>query len=257
MSLTSALSSVNTPTVLAVLAWLVMGKPLTIAAYSYWARRNAGSPRRVFRGAVVTAEQSRWEARSLVLVLTDASLLLVLITTDVLRLGPDTPGRILFTTCAVGLWAEVWFYFVHRWMHATDLGWWIHQHHHRSIAVQPLTAASFSFCEKFFVYTAAWQLFLAVMSRFVPVSIVGIALHYTFYFLTSPLAHSNIEPVPAAVAELPFNLGKILGSATGHALHHVRNDTNLGFQTTLLDRLFGTYATPTSDDRASFKGAQP
>jgi sterol desaturase/sphingolipid hydroxylase (fatty acid hydroxylase superfamily) len=78
------------------------------------------------------------------------------------------------------------------------------------------------------------------MSYFLPITLGGIAFFYTWYYFTSPIAHSNAETSPPWLDALPLGLGRVLGSPTSHALHHGRYDKNYGFITTIFDRLHGT-----------------
>jgi len=234
------------PTFVLILLWLAFGKLLSIGFFSLLARQPGLRARRVI-AAEVGREQTRRELRSAWLVLTDPAVLALLVWMGWIRFAEETWAHAAFTAAVFFLWAEVWFYGTHRLMHKSDWLWAFHEKHHLSEVPQPLTATSFSLVEKLFFYTCGWLGFLAVLSWWAPVSLYGIAAFYSYYFITSPLAHSNLELQPAWVHDLPGGLGKILGTATGHAVHHGRHDLNYGFITSVLDRVFGTYWAGTED----------
>jgi sterol desaturase/sphingolipid hydroxylase (fatty acid hydroxylase superfamily) len=236
-------STIFQPHVIAWLVWLAIGKLLLIGAYTIWARHPVTAAYRTFPDGVITPEQSHREWRCAWLVMTDAAVLTAMLQLGLLRLGGDGLVSILKTIIVMAVWVEIWFYVSHVWLHATKLGWRMHQHHHLSVIVQPISATSFSFAEKFFIYSLGWLCVPAALSHVMPLSIVGIGIFYTYYFLTSPIAHSNVEPMPAWVTRLPL-LGKAIAKGSGHQLHHVHNRINLGANTTVLDRLFGTYLDP-------------
>jgi lathosterol oxidase len=218
------------------LGWLAIGKLFTIALIHALARRPPFAERRVYALAARPG-QTRLELRSAWLLLTDPIVLGVLVATGALRLAPSTLGASLATFGIMFLWTDVWMYWNHRAMHSWKWAWRIHAHHHRSRITQPSSAISFSLGEKLGCYTLGWLLPIAALSWIAPIAFAGIIAFYSFYFVTSPLAHGNFE-----LASHPLRWPmKALGTATGHAMHHARVTGNYGFLTSLHDRLFGTH----------------
>jgi sterol desaturase/sphingolipid hydroxylase (fatty acid hydroxylase superfamily) len=218
------------------LGWLAGGKLLTIALVEWLSRRAPFSDRKVY--AVPARDgQTRLERRAAWLLLTDPLVLGLLIASGVLRLSPSSLGASVATFGILFVWTDLWMYWNHRAMHHWKWLWRIHAHHHRSRVTQPTSAISFSLGEKLLFYTLGWLLPLAAWSQVAPVSFAGIVAFYSFYFVTSPLAHANFE-----LASHPLHWPmKALGTATGHALHHGRVTGNYGFLTSVHDRLFGTH----------------
>lgn len=233
---------VFTPNFLIVLLWIGFGKLITIGLFTFICNLPSKRQLRVY-DIEIKKEQVVWELKASWLVLTDPIVLALLAWFRLIKFAPESPANILFTIAVFFVWAEVWFYWTHRLMHNQPLLWKIHRHHHLSKISQPLTAASFSFVEKFVFYTCGWLLFLSAVSWFVPISLYGIVAFYSYYFFTSPIAHSNTELSAHLLGKLPLSMGNIIGTATGHAIHHVQSNVNFGFITTVLDRVFGTYQT--------------
>jgi Fatty acid hydroxylase superfamily len=215
---------------LVVFLWLTLGKLLTVSLFT--AISNLPSKRAIrFYNIEVSSEQTHLEMQSSWLVILDPLFLTLLIWFGWLKLAPESLGTFLLT------------------MHQSNLLWKIHQRHHISKVTQPQTAFSFSFLEKFTLYTCGCFLFLALVSQFIPISLYGIVALYTYYdFISGPLGHANteIEIFPSWLPKLPFGLSKFLGTSSDHALHHQRYNVNLGFLTPIMDRIFGTYQ-PGSD----------
>lgn len=232
---------------LVLLLWIGLGKFVTIAVVQLIADSPHGRSRRVFNVAIEDPNQARREFRSPWLLTTDAIALAILMALGWIKIGPDRVANVLLTAAFLFVWIEIWFYFSHRAMHASNYLWRFHNHHHLSVVLRPMSAASFSIVEKAFFYTTAWVGSLLVLSWWMPISLLGVALYYTIYYISSSGAHSNTELLPAFMHKLPFGLGRILGSSTAHALHHVRYRGNYGFLTSVLDRIFGTYI-PSTDE---------
>jgi Delta7-sterol 5-desaturase len=220
------------------LGWLAGGKLLTIGLIERLSRRAPFANRKVY--AVPARDgQARLELGAAWMLLTDPIVLGLLIAGDALHLAPSSLGASLGTFAFLFVWTDVWGYWNHRAMHHWKWLWRIHAHHHRSRVTQPTSAISFSFAEKLGFYTLGWLLPLAAWSHVAPVAFAGIVAFYSFYFVSSPIAHGNFE---FASHRLRWPM-KALGTATSHALHHARVTGNYGFLTSLHDRWFGTYWT--------------
>ncbi|WP_392535634.1 sterol desaturase family protein [Nostoc sp. C117] len=233
-----------TPELISVLLWLAFGKLLIIGLFTILNDLPSKQKLRVFN-IKISREQTIRELKAIWVVFTDVFALTLLVGFSLIRLASDSPTNILVTFVTFFLWIEVWFYWTHRWMHKSDFLWKIHEYHHLSQVNQPLTATSFSIIEKFVFYTCGWFLLPTLISWYIPISADGIALYFTYYYISSAIAHSNTEFTYSIQKHLPFGLDKFSGSGTGHALHHARYDTNFGLLSSILDRIFGTYAEDT------------
>ncbi|CCJ06565.1 sterol desaturase family protein [Methylocystis sp. SC2] len=139
------------------------------------------------------------------------------------------------TALATTLWAEVWHYVSHRAFHLPALHW-IHAEHHRSRINSPFTAISFSFTEKL-IFDLGLLGPLAVIDHFVSLNIYGVAAWLIGYLVINSFSHANFE-----IKSRDYNewSGKVLTTATYHALHHSRYTGNYGLGTRIMDRAFGT-----------------
>lgn len=181
--------------------------------------------------------QDAWERRNgLITTPVHALILLLLFATGGLRVLEDGVGRAVMSFAIAFIWTEVWHYATHRAMHRPMLHG-IHREHHRSRLTQPWTSVSFSFAEKF-VFSAGILGFLALMSRWVPQSVIGITVYYVLYFYTNTLGHANVEFRKAGYRTTW--MGKVFNSPSYHAMHHARYTQNFGLLTPWLDKLLGT-----------------
>jgi Delta7-sterol 5-desaturase len=235
---------VFTSELVGLLLWLSFGKPLAILIITVICELPSSRNLHIFN-IQIFREQTIRELKSTWLIFTDAFMLMLLVKFNIVRFGSNSPINIMLTFSAFFLWIEIWFYWCHRLMHKNNLLWKVHEYHHLSEINQPLTASSFSMVEKFVFYTCGWFLLPTVVSWFNPLSTLGVGLYFAYYYASSAIAHSNTELTYSFQKHLPFGIGKCLGSATGHALHHARYDTNFGLLSSIPDRLFGTYAKDT------------
>lgn len=233
-----------TPELISVLLWLGFGKLLIIGMFTFLNDLPSNRKLRVFN-IKISREQTIRELKATWVVFTDAFVLAILVGFGSIELAPNWPINVLVTFVTFFVWVEVWFYWTHRWMHHSEILWKIHKHHHLSKVNQPLTATSFSTIEKFVFYTCGWLFLPTVISWYIPICPFGIALYFTYYYISSAIAHSNTEYSYSIQKHLPLGLDKLPGSSTGHALHHARYNVNFGLLTSVLDRAFGTYAKDT------------
>jgi lathosterol oxidase len=144
-------------------------------------------------------------------------------------------SSVIATALATTLWAEVWHYVSHRALHLPALHW-IHVEHHRSRLNSPFTAISFSFPEKI-IFDLGLLGPLAVIDCFVSLNLYGVAAWLIGYLVINSFSHANFE-----IKSRDYNkwFGKMLTSATYHALHHSRYTGNYGLGTRIMDRAFDT-----------------
>lgn len=239
-----------TSELLGILLWIGLGKLLIIGLFTVLRDLPAFQPIRVYK-LNISSEQIVRELKATWVVITDGVVLALLAGFGLIKFAPNSLGNILLTLVIFFVWVEIWFYWTHRWMHQSEVLWKVHEHHHLSIINHPLTATSFSFLEKFVFYTCGWFFLPTLLSWYIPLSPYGIAAYFTFYYVGSVIAHSNTEFSYSIQKHIPLGMDKLLGSGTGHAIHHARYNVNFGLSTSVLDRVFGTYAQDTQKVRQS------
>ena len=224
-----------------VFLWLSLGKIVAVVFVTVVTDLPYFKARRIYTHRAIERSQWNREWRGVLLAPTDAIVLIVLVLSDFIRISEEVGlGTHLKTILVMILWVDFWMYFVHRVMHKSPLLWKIHRHHHLSIIAQPATALSFSFCEKFFFYSTGWLVGVAAISRFFPISFEGIIAYFSIYYFLSAASHGNTD-------YFKDHLG-LLQSPPIHGLHHVKPSVNYGFWTTIYDRIFGTYRSPSVEE---------
>jgi lathosterol oxidase len=153
-----------------------------------------------------------------------------------LFLPSESAVTIPITFLITFLWTEVWHYFSHRALHTRPL-FFIHLEHHRSMTTGPWTAVSFSVLEKL-IFSLGIVLPIALVSRIMPVSFIGVCLYYLFYFVTNVIGHSNVEIRKSGYTKKW--MGKVINTPSYHAMHHARFIKNYGLITSVFDRMFNT-----------------
>ncbi len=128
---------------------------------------------------------------------------------------------------------DTYFYWTHRWMHATRSGWRTHAFHHQFEAPTPWSAFSLHPLE-------AWidAGILPLIAFSIPAHPLALLLFSTFMTLTTAWLHLGYELWPRALRETAF--GGMLMSATAHAAHHEGVRGNYGLYTTAWDVIMGT-----------------
>lgn len=148
----------------------------------------------------------------------------------------------LFGLEALGLAAvsavllDLWFYWLHRLLHAVPWLWRLHRVHHGDAELDCTTAYRFHPIE--FVLTELWRLALIPLAGLTWLAIVA---YGTMITPMSFLHHLN-APVPERFDRA---IRKVFVSPNMHKVHHSRapqqTDSNFGFVFSIWDRLFGTY----------------
>lgn len=156
---------------------------------------------------------------------------------NIIKYAEHTIVGTLVTFVVLFVWNETWFYAFHRAVHHPKL-MKIHVEHHRSRVTTPLTVSAFSYFEQ------ASHIFLAglvpaILSHYIPITLVGVALYSIPMIIVNVLGHMNVEVYPSWFSS--SMLGKYFGTPTYHALHHGRVKGHYGLMTTIPDRLFGSY----------------
>lgn len=155
----------------------------------------------------------------------------------VIEYAEHTMAGTLITFVVLFVWNETWFYAFHRAVHHPKL-MKLHVDHHRSRVTTPLTVSAFSFIEQFSHILLAVSV-PAILSRYIPITLVGVAAYSLPMIIVNVLGHMNVEVYPPWFSSSKF--GKYLGTPTYHALHHGRVKGHYGLMTTIPDRMFGSY----------------
>jgi len=146
--------------------------------------------------------------------------------------GPVSPWRVAGEVLLYVVLFDVYFYFAHRLFH-TNLLYWMHRHHHRSEAPDPLTAFSFHPLEG--LLTGG---FAIVMSWAFGLHVYSLIAANAYGIVNGVLIHSGHEVFPRWWFE--HRVTRFVISPMFHDRHHATFHYNFGAYTTLWDRLFGT-----------------
>jgi Delta7-sterol 5-desaturase len=148
------------------------------------------------------------------------------------RLGDESFGRGALTFVSLLLGFQVFYYVFHRALHTHALVRF-HRHHHESRVTTPLSGQSMSFVE-----ALGWMIGYVAMpiafSFIAPISFYGWMAYLVFNVVGNIVGHGNFEPINPKRTN-PMQPGFIY-----HALHHARWVGHYGFESTYMDRLFGT-----------------
>lgn len=153
------------------------------------------------------------------------------------RLLPGaTPTRSILTFGAILVGFQVFYWFLHRAMHARRLVW-IHRWHHRSQVTSPLTGQSMSAAE-----ACLWMLgyvgLPALLSLVTPLGFWGWAGYLAFNVFGNVAGHANVEPTLASGGARVATF--FANPFVYHSLHHARWTGHYGFQASTMDFLMGT-----------------
>ena len=217
--------------------WLSIGRIVAVGFLTAISNLPYFKSRRIYTHQEIQPAQSKREWLGIVFVPSDAIVLIALMAFGLIRFTPNPDWTVhLQTALVMILWVDLWMYFAHRMMHQSPRLWRMHRHHHLSKITQPVSSISFSFSEKFFVYSCAWLVGMAAISWVMPISFAGIVGYFSVYYFLSAGAHGNTAYYNDRI--------EFLQSPAIHGLHHVKPNVNYGFWTTLYDRLFDTYKSP-------------
>lgn len=143
-------------------------------------------------------------------------------------------GVATFGAMLVGF--QVFYWFLHRAMHAPSL-LFLHRWHHRSQVTTPLTGQSVSPGE-----ALGWAVGFVglpwVFSLITPLSFWGWVGYLAFNTFGNIVGHSNVEPTAPIAATRAATW--FANAFVYHSLHHARWNGHYSFQAAFMDRLFGT-----------------
>lgn len=158
------------------------------------------------------------------------------LTTGFLHFGEASPLRGVLTFMGLLLGFQIFYYGLHRAMHARAM-LWMHRWHHQSQVTTPLSAQSVHPVEGL-----AWMLGYVVLPGLVswvlPLSFWGYFGYLAFNVVGNVVGHANVEPTArfAATRQAAWFANPFVY----HALHHARWNGHYSFQAALMDRIFGT-----------------
>lgn len=166
----------------------------------------------------------------------DAAVFVILIPTGMLKVNAHASFQTNLVTFIIFFIAfEAYFYYLHRALHHPKL-YWIHKHHHNSVATNPWTSLSFSVLERLILLIGAAGV-PAVISQFVPIPEIGYSLYFLTNYILNVYGHLNVEFMPMCYVR---TVGRVVNTTTYHALHHLRYRGHYGLFTRTLDRFHGT-----------------
>ena len=154
---------------------------------------------------------------------------------DVVYGDPQARGWVYFgfSTMALIVLHDAWFYWTHRLIHHRKLFRRLHREHHKSHNPSPWTAYSFDPGE-----AAVNAIYLPLVLLFVPSSGLAIFIFVNHMMIRNAMGHSGYELFPARRNGRP--LFDWMTSVTHHDLHHAQAGWNFGLYFTWWDRLMGT-----------------
>ena len=212
---------------------IVIGLAYMWVRYSKFARRH-----RVYRLPYRRRQIAREIRAGVLVILTDATVVFFSLLYGVITLQTNPgPAITAFSFLVAFLWAEVWFYAIHRAFHDRRF-YWIHRQHHVAKVADPVTAISFSVIERL-IFIGGLVGFLGLLSLLVPLSRPGILSFGVVAYVANVLGHLNVEIVPAWFAK--SRIGGMFYTPSYHSMHHARYHGHYGLYTTVLDRWLNTY----------------
>ncbi len=224
------------PRLLAVAVFLV-GLTLISVGLGFALERSAfGRARRIW-SVPLDPGQLRWEASANVRFhLLAVPVFTLVFGSGALRFAPSTVVSFLATYVASWVSFELYFYAMHRALHARALVRF-HRLHHRSRVTTPLSGFSISLVEGLgwlVGYLAPPLVFSAIM----PISLPGWMAYLVVNWTGNPLGHANLELGSKLGAGRAFS--NVIHPFVYHALHHARWQGHYGLYSASLDRLLAT-----------------
>ncbi|MBB6269750.1 sterol desaturase/sphingolipid hydroxylase (fatty acid hydroxylase superfamily) [Pedobacter cryoconitis] len=122
----------------------------------------------------------------------------------------------------------------HYCIHQTFLYKIVHQLHHQAINPKPIDLFILHPLETI-SFGALWLILLTLFHF----NIYSVIIYLIINVIFGLAGHLGIEPLPVKVRSLP--LIKYLGTSSFHHNHHLKEEYNFGFYTSIWDRLFGTF----------------
>ena len=122
----------------------------------------------------------------------------------------------------------------HYLIHKTFLYKIVHQLHHQAINPKPIDLFILHPLETI-SFGSLWLILLGLWSF----NIYAIIIYLVINVIFGLIGHLGIEPLSHKVRNLP--LIKYLGTSSFHHNHHLKEEYNFGFYTSIWDRLFGTF----------------
>ncbi|HEV7731499.1 MAG TPA: sterol desaturase family protein [Candidatus Binatia bacterium] len=166
-----------------------------------------------------------------------------------LRLDPASPATVLGEFALYFVCYDLYAYGTHWLLHRPPLFRLAHRVHHRSVRPNPVTTYSSHPIEA--TMTGS---FLLLFMLSVPLHLTSVFVMSGFAVTNSLLAHLGFDPFPSWWHRA--RLTRWYVTPRYHDAHHATGVGNLGFYTTLWDRVFGTIR-PEFDPRAGVRTPAP
>lgn len=181
-----------------------------------------------------TSGLQRWLALSTVLLNSAVTLAgWKLWTMGVIRVSFEWSWTIVPQLLGLFLIMDLTSYTGHAIAHLRPLFPLAHRLHHRFVDARPLTLFALHPLEVI-GFGAIW---IAVLSAF-SFSFWAVTAYSAVNLIFGVFGHLGVEPIPASIRRSPIFF--VVATPTMHAMHHANPARNLGFYTTIWDRLFGT-----------------
>ena len=138
-----------------------------------------------------------------------------------------------FSTAALIVLHDAWFYWTHRLIHHPKLFRRLHREHHKSHNPSPWTAYSFDPGE-----AVVNAIYLPLVLLIVPSSGLAIFIFVNHMMIRNAMGHSGYELFPSLRNGRP--MFDWMTTVTHHDLHHAQAGWNFGLYFSWWDRLMGT-----------------
>ncbi len=146
----------------------------------------------------------------------------------------DSAGAVAATVFAFFFSFQLWFYVMHRALHAKALVRF-HRWHHVSRVTTPLSGQSVSVVEAL-LWMVGYAGIPLLLSLLHPISFAGVVAYLSFNVVGNIVGHANVEVVPPSTTL--WWRSTVATVFTYHALHHARWTGHYGYASTWADRLF-------------------
>ncbi len=142
-------------------------------------------------------------------------------------------AHFIFSTAALIVLHDAWFYWTHRLIHHPKLFRRLHREHHKSHNPSPWTAYSFDPAE-----AVVNAIYLPLVLLLIPSSGLAIFIFVNHMMVRNAIGHCGYELFPSWRNGRP--MFGWMTSVTHHDLHHAQAGWNYGLYFTWWDRLMGT-----------------
>ncbi|MEC5147409.1 sterol desaturase family protein [Chitinophaga sp. 212800010-3] len=151
-----------------------------------------------------------------------------------IKISTDLSWRVISDALFLFLAMDLLMYIFHYIIHKTMLYRLLHRLHHEATDPEPIDLFILHPLETL-SFGALWLLLLLAFR----LNFYGILIYLFVNVVFGMTGHLGMEPLPEKMRRWP--MFKYLGTSTFHHHHHLDEQHNFGFYTSLWDRLFRTY----------------